>query len=90
MIKKALLPFLSISISLGIIYWAVRTLGLVYPHIEQCVMGNTPSKQMGTLVWYNGEIIWSKWDDVGTLSDSLVHLRYQEATQVKHTIETLH
>jgi len=40
-------------------------------------------KRFFTVVWYEGEIVWSRHDNMQTLNDSIVQVAYKEAFVVK-------
>lgn len=56
---------------------------LTMDRVEQVVM----DKSLGTFVWYNGDIVYSKFDDINTLTDSIKELRYNEAARIKNTLD---
>lgn len=56
-------------------------------HIEQKVCDLCYDKEFVTYVWDNNKIVWSKYDTMEGLSDSIVKQRYQEAQIIVNAIK---
>lgn len=65
-------------------------MGEFSPYIEQepreCLM----EEKFVTYVWYHGEIVWSKYDKMETINDSIVQHRYKEALVISTAIKNSH
>lgn len=68
-------------------------MGEFSPRIEQ--FPNTTDypykdRKFVTVVWYHGEIVWSKYDKMDNINDSIVQKRYSEAVIITTSIKNSH
>jgi len=63
-------------------------MGIISPKIDQKIdKVLCYDKELSTLVWYKGDIVWSKYDELENLTDSIVEFRYNEAMDFKSTLK---
>lgn len=74
----------------SIIFWAMRHIGVFNPRIETYITDdNWHDREIrkAYLIWYNGEIVWSKYIKLVLLTDSIDKATFSEASTIKSLIK---
>ena len=77
------------SIPIGFIMWVVWFLGIVFPRVSQDLYESKIDGRFKylTTVYYQGEIVWSSFDDVETVNDSILSNRLNKANSIANLIK---
>lgn len=78
-----------ICVLFTVVFLSACSMGVFRPRIEQEVRQNIFDTETNvvTYVWYHGDIVWSKYDNIEQADSTLIAERYKQAKEVVKLIK---